>query len=61
MIPKSYYSVWSVEMDRETIAICESEDDADNFIEWYKKMGHPSPIAKFVKTKRAVLAMENKE
>lgn len=61
MIPKSYYSVWSVEMDRETIAICESEEDADNFIEWYKKMCHPSPIAKFTKTKRAVLAMVNKE
>jgi hypothetical protein len=46
-------------MDRETIAICESEDDANNFIEWYKKMGNPSPIAKFTKIKRAVLAMED--
>ncbi len=59
MMPKSFYSVWSVEMDRETIAICESEDDANNFIEWYKKMGNPSPIAKFTKIKRAVLAMED--
>ena len=59
MIPKSFYSVWSVEMDRETIAICESEDDANNFIEWYKKMGNPSPIAKFTKLKRAVLVMED--
>lgn len=57
MMPKSFYSVWSVEMDRETIAICESEDDANNFIEWYKKMGNPSPIAKFTKIKRAVLVM----
>lgn len=56
--PNKAYDVYIVEMDKEIIAYCNSRDDSERFIEYYKENGSPSKNAVFEIKQQVVLIMD---
>lgn len=56
--PNKAYDVYIVEMDKEIIAYCNSQDDSERFIEYYKKNCSPSKNAVFEIKQQVVLIMD---
>ena len=53
--PKKAYDVYIVKMDEEIIAYCNSRDDAERFIKYYKENCSPSKDAVFEYQAQVVL------
>lgn len=56
--PNKAYDVYIVEMDKEIIAYCNSRDDSERFIEYYKENCSPSKDAVFEIKQQVVLIMD---